>query len=78
MQSDNMATLVQFLTVAAIAESWGCSAEKVARELEQYRGRDGFMDLGVPARRYRRKKAILRIRPDLLVEIERNRNGRRK
>lgn len=62
-----------FHSVQDLATRWGCSTDKVARELEKYRGRSGFLDLGVPQRRYRRKKSILRIHPDLLVQIEHDR-----
>jgi hypothetical protein len=62
-----------YQSVRAIAERWGVSDDKVSRELEKYRGRDGFMDLGSPGSRYRRKRAIIKIHPTLLVEIERDR-----
>jgi hypothetical protein len=56
-------------SVQSIAERWGCSDDKTRRELEKYRGRDGFMDLGEPHRRYKRKRAIIRILPTLLEQI---------
>jgi hypothetical protein len=62
-----------FWTMKMIAERWNCSEDKVGRELEKYRGRDGFMDLGSHGSRYTRKYAIPRIHPTLLAEIEHDR-----
>ena len=62
-----------YWSVKRIAERWNCSDDKILRELEKYRGRDGFMDLGSPGSRYTRKYAIPRIHPTLLAEIEHDR-----
>lgn len=66
-----MESEIQFLSVAAIAQRWGCSEDKAARVLKKYRGRSGFMDLGSGnARRRKRRYSIVRIHPSLLREIE--------
>jgi hypothetical protein len=59
-----------YQSVQMIAKKWECSEDKVLRVLEKYRGCAGFMDLGSEGSRYRRKKSMLRIHPNLLIEIE--------
>jgi hypothetical protein len=67
-----------YQSVQAIAERWGVSDEKASRELEKFRGRPGFMDLGSPGSKNRRKRSIIRIAPSLLEEIERDLRKPRK
>ena len=62
-----------YYSVKRIAERWDLSEDKVSRDLELYRGRDGFMDRGSPGSRFRRKRALIRIHPTLLAQIERDR-----
>ena len=62
-----------FWSIKRVAERWDVSEDKAARELEKYRGRDGFMDQGSHGSRFRRKRAIIRIHPTLLEQIERDR-----
>jgi hypothetical protein len=69
---------LEYLSVSKIAERWGISTDKVARTVEPYRGKEGFMDLGSAGnvRKHVRKYAIIRIHPTLLKEIEGDLNGR--
>jgi hypothetical protein len=62
-----------FLSIQRLAERWGIGDDKARNELEKYRGRDGFIDLGSHGSRFRRKRAIIRIHPTLLEQIERDR-----
>jgi hypothetical protein len=74
MQSDNMMQDVQFLSVRQLAKRWGFSEDKTSRELEKYRGKEGFTDWGSHGSRFRRKRAIIRIHPSLADKIELDRN----
>lgn len=62
-----------FYSVQRVAERWGIGDDKTRNELEKYRGRDGFIDLGFHGSRFKQKRAIIRIHPTLLEQIERDR-----
>jgi hypothetical protein len=62
-----------FWSIKRVAERWGVSTDTATRKLEQYRGRDGFIDLGSPGTRYKQKKSNIKIHPSLLEQIERDR-----
>jgi hypothetical protein len=62
-----------FWSVKRVAERWDVSKDTAARRLEVYRGREGFIDLGSPGSRFKRKKANIKIHPTLLEQIERDR-----
>jgi hypothetical protein len=61
-----------YFTPTAIAERWSVSTDTVLRRLEKYRGRTGFMDLGIgySVRRRKRRYSIIRVHPTLLRIIE--------
>jgi hypothetical protein len=63
---------IQYFSVSAIAERWQCSTDKAARMLENFRGEEGFLDLGSgeDVRKHKRRYSIIRIHPTLLQKIE--------
>jgi hypothetical protein len=63
---------VQFFSVSAIASRWAVSEDTVARRLEQFRGEQGFLDLGTPedVKKHKRRYSVVRIHPTLLEKIE--------
>jgi hypothetical protein len=63
---------ITYYSVAAIAERWALSTDKVSRVLEAYRDDPGYKDFGSPGdtRRHTRKYSIVRIHPTLLAKIE--------
>jgi hypothetical protein len=62
-----------YYSASAVALRWVCSEKNATRILEQYRGRDGFLDLDQRGNRYRRNHSIIRIHRSLLIQIERER-----
>jgi hypothetical protein len=63
---------LQYFSVSAIAERWQCSTDKAARMLENFRGEQGFLDLGSAGnlKKHTRKYSIIRVHPELLAKIE--------
>jgi hypothetical protein len=61
-----------YWSVSRIAQRLDCSTDKATRLLEQYRGQEGFLDLGSPedVRKHKRRYSIIRVHPTLLQKIE--------